>query len=541
LPPSRPASHRLLSPLGNLRIYTGEFRQCAPAPLVRILTDAAVMPTVQLLLEYVHYTRAALRRNWRYSAAFFAAVMLLTLVGSFLLPRTYYSDARLFVRFGRTAVMDPTATAGSGQVVSLYDTRESELNSLLEVLRSRSLLERVVDAVGAENILAGRVSDTPDQKGPTVGPAAPSRDPRHQQALAKLEKSVSIAVPRKTSTIIIGCKAERPEIAQQIVAKLVAAYMDEHLRVHHTDGSHAFFQEQTKLLEQRWQAAVAKVRKAKDDWKILTFEGKRKNCETTIADIESKRLTAAAELSSSEARIKDLTASIASLPERIPTQSVNSPNAGADLMRQELYKVQSREQELLTKFSEKHPQVLAIRSTVVDLQKILAEQGDTRTAETTAVNPSRQSLELSLLNEQANSQALKSRVIAMDQQLKTLQGELHSLNARESQLASMQRDVDLAESRYRAYAEKLEQARINDQLDKERISNITLVQPASFVAKPGGPRKAYVLGLGFVVASLGSVGIALLAALLDPALRRLADIEELLRLPVLGTVRVGMA
>ena len=118
---------------------------------------------------------------------------------------------------------------------------------------------------------------------------------------------------------------------------------------------------------------------------------------------------------------------------------------------------------------------------------------------------------------------------------------LKELNSRDMQLAQLQREVDLAESLYRNYGDKLEQARINDQLDKERISNITLVQPASFIAKPSGPRKIYVLGLGFAIALLGSVGIALLAAMLDPALKRLADIEEILRLPVMGTVRVGVA
>src|SRR6185295_7018417 len=148
-----------------------------------------------------------------------------------------------------------------------------------------------------------------------------------------------------------------------------------------------FFREQTQLLETRWQEAVAKVRKAKDDWKILTFEGKRKHCEDTIANIEMNRLSASSELASTEAKIAELSLVIANLPERIPTLTVDSPNEGADLMRQELYKIQSREQEMLTKFSEKHPQVIAIRSTLADLQKILAEQGETRSAETTGVNP----------------------------------------------------------------------------------------------------------------------------------------------------------
>jgi polysaccharide biosynthesis protein PslE len=519
----------LLFAPGVLGIYAGEFRQCAPAPLVRILTDVAAMSTVLLMLEYAQQTRQALRRYWGYSLAFFAAVMLLSLAGSFLLPRTYHSDARLFVRFGRTAVMDPTATATSGQVVSLYDTRESELNSLLEVLRSRSLLEQVVQTLGADNILEGRVKaelpvppvKTPAVKQPVTIDDSTSREPRHQQALAKLEKSVFITVPRKTSTIIIGCKAERPELAQQVVATLVAAYMDEHLRVHHTPGSYEFFQEQTKLLEQHWKETSNKLREAKSAWNIVTIDGKRKLLEGQISDIEGKLMTNSGDLANAEAKIAALALTVGRSPEQVSPHMVDTPGQSVDGMRQELYKVESREQELASKFSDKHPQVLALRSTIGELKGILAEQA--------------------LLNESSTATSLRGRAARLAEQHTQLAVELKELNTRDMQLGLLQREVDLAESRYKTYADKLEQARINDQLDKERISNITLVQPASFVAKSSGPRKIYVLGLGFVLAAFGSVGIALLAAILDPVLKRLADIEDTLRLPVLGAVRVGVA
>jgi len=85
----------------------------------------------------------------------------------------------------------------------------------------------------------------------------------------------------------------------------------------------------------------------------------------------------------------------------------------------------------------------------------------------------------------------------------------------------------------------LEQARINDQLDKERISNITLVQPASFVAKPSGPRKIYVLGSASQ-SHCWARSRRLARAMFDPA-SAADDIEAILRLPVLGVVRVGVA
>ena len=505
------------------------------------------MQTVQLVEQYAKDVWQAVLRYRRLAVGFFAVTIGLTLAACFLLPRAYHSDAKIFVRFGRTAVMDPTATATSGQVVSLYDTRESELNSLLEVLRNRSLLDRAVETLGADNILRGRTpaqasvdaTTKPSPKPPLTDGQA--RDPRHQQAVAKLEKNVSISVPRKTSTIIVGCKAESPDLAQQIVATLVALYMDEHLRVHHTAGSYEFFQEQSQLLEARWKEAATRLREVKNQWNIVTIDGTRKLLEGQISDIEARLLANTTDLATAEAKIESLSAVIGSLPEQIPTLVVDSPSQAVDGMRQELYKVEAREKELATKFSDKHPQVLALRSTIAELQRILSDQDQTRSSETKGVNPARQSLELALHNERSSADSFRGRAAKLQEQRTQLAAELRELNSREIKLAQLQREVELAESQRRAYADKLEQARINQQLDLEHISNLSLVQPASFVSKPSGPRKLYVLGMGLVVALLGAVGIAVLASLLDPALKGLSDIEEQLRLPVTGAVRVGAA
>ena len=168
-----------------------------------------------------------------------------------------------------------------------------------------------------------------------------SREPRHQQALAKLEKSVFITVTRKTSTIIIGCKAERPELAQQVVATLVSLFMDEHLRVHHTAGSYEFFQEQTKFLEQRWKETSNKLREAKSAWNIVTIDGKRKLLEGQISDIEGKLMTNSGDLANAEAKIAVLARTVGRPPEAI-TPLVDTPGQSVD--GRQSFTVESREQ-----------------------------------------------------------------------------------------------------------------------------------------------------------------------------------------------------
>src|SRR5689334_17040393 len=111
------------------------------------------MSSQQQILELYRFVRQALSRHWRKGANVAAIGAFVALAGAFLMPRSYYSEARLFVRFGRENQVDPTASGG--QMVSLYESRESEINSLIEILKSRAILDRVVAELGPACVLSG--------------------------------------------------------------------------------------------------------------------------------------------------------------------------------------------------------------------------------------------------------------------------------------------------------------------------------------------------------------------------------------------------
>ena len=82
----------------------------------------------------------------------FSGIMLVTIAVTFLGPRIYTSEAKLFVRLGReSAEMDPTAT--TDHVVMVHESREYEINSVFELLKSREVMSAVVTAVGPLVIL----------------------------------------------------------------------------------------------------------------------------------------------------------------------------------------------------------------------------------------------------------------------------------------------------------------------------------------------------------------------------------------------------
>ncbi len=143
-------------------------------------------------------------------------------------------------------------------------------------------------------------------------------------------------------------------------------------------------------------------------------------------------------------------------------------------------------------------------------QQTLDEQPAIRTEATAAPHPGHQQLELSWLSERANLSALQARVRNLESQHAVALERIRDLNSRESLIAQAQRQVELLESNYRKYADKLEEARIDQQLESQQISNVNVIQPASYVAK-GSPNRPFILMVGMFLAIAGGVAVCVFA------------------------------
>lgn len=483
------------------------------------------MLTRSQIFETFTIARDAVDRNGKKGLIAFMALGAVALVGTLVMPRTYVSEARLFVRFGRENQVDPTASGG--QMVSLYESRESEINSLIEILRSRAVLDRVVEELGLG-------SQGPGARGQESG--ASNRTKAHQLAVRKLAKDMTIAAPRKSNIITVACKAKSPELAQKIVAKLVEVYQEEHVRVHRSPGTYAFFAEQQKESLAGWEAAANDLREAKNRLGIVTIEGRRKYLDDTIADINSKRLANETERKNTAATIESLEAQIAEMPATLITQETTAASAAADGMRQSLYNLETQEKELAAKMQDSHPLLVAIRKQVTELRNILDEQPGQNVNATEAINPSRQSLELALLTQRSQADALAATDRALAGQQLTLRGQMMELNGQSLAIDELTQRVALAENNHKEYAQRLEQARINRTLDDERISSLSLVQPASYVATASGPGRTVVLALGIFVAFGACIFAIAAATWMNPLIRSTEELVEALQLPVIGFV-----
>ena len=115
-------------------------------------------------------------------------------VGTVLFPRAYRSEGRLLLRLGwENARPDPVTTLGqSAAVANVTQIREFEINSVVAILTSRAIIEKVVDAIGPSVIL-GQSEPAPPADDRVVGRKAESGGPTGTAALADSGESAMLA------------------------------------------------------------------------------------------------------------------------------------------------------------------------------------------------------------------------------------------------------------------------------------------------------------------------------------------------------------
>lgn len=490
---------------------------------------------------------------------FFCGAVALTLLAIALYPRSYASESRLLIRVGRESVgLDPTAT--TGQTITLQKTQVDEVNSALQILESREVLRRVVQRLGAERILTNRPPKGSEQTAAGVSPTWIDRlaatkavvvswinerleqlhlsDPGTPEDLAirRLEGGVKTAAAKDSTVISVRYSAASPQLAHDVVEAMTDVFLEEHVRLNLSEGSLKFFSEQADKLEKDLRAAQAELRDRKNEFQVASLESRREVFAEERKDVTLQVLGTQRELAFTEAEIADLSRAIRGLePELVTDRTKGFANEAKDHMREKLYELEIEESKLRSRFKAEHPLLIQAEKQRKQAEAILTGLPDDRTQIKAELNPNQRLLEVELVQAKAKKEALQAREATAQKQQDQLNKDLQSLNEHEVQLAQLERNVQLLDGKYRMHVEKLEQARINEALGRERISNVKIAQSATLVGKPASPKKSLILAFGVAIALCGSVGWAFLAELFDQTLRTTEQVEAEMGVPVLAS------
>jgi len=516
----------------------------------------AAKNTQQSTLRDLYYV--LFRHQWKI-ILFFLTVTLTVLVLIYRSPEVYRSEAKLFVRLGRESMtLDPTVT--TGQVINVSQNRDSEVNVELEILTSRELLEDVVRSIGPDRLLERSDTkfsnknaeenvrrETPRQTATGVknikssseqsNPIKPSDN--HDRAVHTVMKNLQVKAQKDSSIISISYESGSPQVAQNVIRTLIEYYLKKHSEVHRTLGSEKFFLKQVSDSNDTLALLEKELRDLRNETGISSLEEQRQDILSRIADLVGQIGAEEANLAACQAKVQALQKTVSNLPETLTTQETTGfSNQAVDLMRARLYELQLQEQDLLSKFTEKSEQVQMIRKKVEEAWMLLDKETtkEGRTEVSKGINSNYLQTQSALFAEQANLSSIQAKIVNLNEQLATEREKLKTINEADFKITNLRREIDMQQAKYQINSDKLDQARIDNALDEDKISNISEVQQATFPTRPVPQRRTIKLGLGILVGILGGIGLAFFFEHTDNSIRTPAEVEEKLLLPAIASI-----
>ena len=263
----------------------------------------------------------AVAGHWRVMALFFVLANAAVLGGIMVCPRTYVSEAGLKMNEGReTAAVDVTAQV-TNSVNAAQSNREQDLNTAVDILESRAVMEIAVANIGPEPILKGYVPEdgvTGDDAGGLMDPEEAQRvdpgplaliglsDPvsRFEKAVQTLNEIVEVDSNKKSDVIRVSVKAEKPKLAQRICGEVVAAFRKLYREASEIEGSADFFAAKAERAKRDLKAASDQLAVLKNELGISSVDSRRQELNEALARLGANKLEREGQLTSAEALLR---------------------------------------------------------------------------------------------------------------------------------------------------------------------------------------------------------------------------------------------
>jgi uncharacterized protein involved in exopolysaccharide biosynthesis len=465
---------------------------------------------------------------------FFFATFITVAAGTFLTRPTFQAVAQILVKLGRENIYVPTS--GSGSPVINYN-REEQINSEIEILKSRSLAMEVLRKLGPESVYDD-IGDGPSGIRAAILPSKASSTTPAEKALLKMQKALDVQGIKKSNVIEVSFKHTDPQTAAAVVNQLANLFLDRHLDVYRTPQSYEFFQQQSEFLKTKLSEAEARLQDLKEQYDVTALNEQQSILLRQSAEMRTALNETLSRVVEVENRVGQLKQQLAAVPATIPQgEEIDNNPYLINTLEARLVELQLKEKDLLTKYTEESRLVKNVREEIRIVTRKLAENEQKRYGRTrTGVNPTHQQLQQELLRSQADYQALLAKSAAQRAQLSDYKKELDQLNRVETAYNQLEQQVDVDRQNYKLYLTKFEESRISDAMDTQKIASVSLIEPAQIPLKPVSPKKMLNLVLGLFLGALGGLGLAFFLEYLDDSLGEIDDVEEQLQLPVLGVL-----
>jgi len=509
---------RLVGSAYNLAAKLGFQCERGGSLLMQGLADNAIAVQENGSLKPFVETAFRYRRLWVLVAG---GVLALSVLYTALVPRQYRSEMEILIQNNRgDDQITPQRTMGS---VMVNGVTEEQINSEIELLRSRSLANVVVDPQWTEMSATTMTRDALKA---------------HDKAVAQFAKHLTVEMVRKSNVIRVSYTAFDPRNATQALSRLLNAFLTKQREIAQPPGTAEFFVSEAARYKTELDQAQEELAQYQQQHQIVSLGDTEQATDREINDAETELRAIDAKIGEESQRIDTEVGQLRSIPSRQATQERTVPNDySVERLNTMLAELENKRTSLLTKFTPGDRLVQETNKQIADTKSALSNARQMSSQEhSTDVNPVWQSVSASIIQGQAERQALKARRGVLEQQISNLRNSLASAEGSTVAFSTLRQKVADLESNYQLYTQKSNEAKVEDAMNENRLLNVAVAQSPTLAMTPIRPRPVLDLTLGAFTALFLANFAVFLVEMGRSTVATPREVNRFARYPLLATV-----
>jgi len=311
--------------------------------------------------------------------------------------------------------------------------------------------------------------------------------------------------------------------------------MDKHLAMHRPGDAFAFFKQEAARYKQELEGIESQLASFGQEEQLVTDGTEKEIGVRKLNDYKASLLDTRTATAEVQARIRQLEALSKTTSRRTVRSIRTAPNESLKDLQNQLVTLQMKQTEMQSKFTDTYRPLQDLNKQIDDIKNNIAEaQKAPMVEQTTDTNPTDDWIKVELAKARSELASLQAGTNATEKAVQEYRSMVLDLDQKNMKRADLVRAQKAAEEKYLLYQRKEEEARIEEELDKQRIVNVAIAEEPSV---PVLPEPAPIpLKFGFVLAGLLSFGIGFATDFYDRSIRTPDEIERYLGVPVLAAM-----
>lgn len=482
------------------------------------------------------------------------SVFILTVLGAYsvisLLTEQYDTEAELLVKMGRENLDPPPV---SRNVPLSAGLRHEELVSEIEILKSPDLVTQVIDEIGPDrfkpvhlpattflgevkNAIKSAARFVKDQYTETLYALDLRKrlDDRHK-AIAGVMDSLVVEAVKDSDVISLKLRMPDPAFAREIEEHLITAYLVRRVQVRQTSGVKEFLDQWAAERQTTLKATEAAAEGLKRQEGVTSPSEQKSLLLKQIRDLSAAEATTSGEINAVMGEIATSQKIVDATPEYQRSAEQQTPNPARQSIEEKLISLKLQRSQELQKYRADSGIVTSIDQSIQRLTDLLAQEKATQVGSVTMqLNPNRIATEQGLHQNQIRLEGLRAMDARQKSELEGLNRELSQVESADFRLNDLERNRKMAEQEYDSVMKHKFDSDLSAELDRERVSNVSVSRYPGSSLEPVYPRKLLIMAIALAAGLIFGVCLALLLHYFDDTVDDPRQLEIETGLPCLG-------